>query len=547
MRCSSCASEVPEGALFCPQCGASLRTESVAVEPAPEASAELPPSPEATAERPPSSAAPVLPEESAVPRVRSPFFFLEEGTPHELEAQITKRRRRKFISLAASALFILIALLALWLWWTSPGQKIERSLNKSDLNQAISIYQEELTGKKAPREQAVLSAALDAKILDYLEKYNRNALSTAETRAALNDIAALDFYLNPGNVSDALAKIDQREISRKAYADGLAQIADENYAAAMKSLAAVEEADPNFEQAQIQLTGAKSSFVEQAIAKAEALRREKKFTAALAQIEHALTVLPLSRELKDEKGALLKAEEEHLLADLLQEANRRAADGAYLNAISFLREDEEMAKNPAVIAAIEIFGKQYVTRALRWADEEVGRGDYDAAIETLENAKWNWYDDALQLKLEQVIAAKPSRLIDFSGAPSALYSAGSFDIKSSNGETFTSGNMAKFSGTQSLTGQMLAFATYNLNDNYSSFAGKIVIPNGTSALLSMSVVISNQDGAILYSSPTLSSKTGALDFSVDVSGVESVTIKQNILDILPIEHTLYVYEGIFYK
>lgn len=542
MPCSNCANELPEGASFCPRCGASVEVKPKTTEAGQAIMAEQP-----LAETTSSAAAPELLEDSKAPRARSPFFFLQEGTPQELDAQISRKRRRKLVAAAAAVIVVLIAGLALWLWWTSPGQKITRSLNREDLNQAISIYQEELKDKKAPREQEALSAALDEKIFDYLEIYYRNAMSAEEARAVLNDIAALDFYLNPSKVTDALSKIDQREISRKAYADVLAQIADENYAAAMDSLAAVDEADPNYEQAQIQLAHAENSFVEQAIAKATALRLEKKITAALAQIDQALTVLPLSRELKDEKAALLKAEEEQILADLLQEANRKASEGAYLGAIDFLRADEKLAKNPAVIAAIEIFGKQYVTRALRWADEEVGRGDYDAAIETLENAKWHWYDESLQVKLQQVIAARPSRLIDFSGEPSALYSSGSFEVKSSNDEAFSSGNMAKFSATQSLTGQQLAFASFTLNGNYARFAGKIIIPNGTSALASMSVVISNQDGAIIYASPTLSSKTGALDFSVDVSGVETLTIKQNILDILPFEHSLFVYEGIFYK
>ena len=63
----------------------------------------------------------------------------------------------------------------------------------------------------------------------------------------------------------------------------------------------------------------------------------------------------------------------------------------------------------------------------------------------------------------------------------------------------------------------------------------------------MSLLFSDQDGRIFYTSPALNSTTGALQFSIDVSGVQSMTIRQNILDILPTEHTLYIYDGMFYK
>lgn len=493
--------------------------------------------------------APVLLEETKAEktRPRSPFLLHMEGTPEELDAQIVRNKRRKIIVIAVTVAVLCVAILTLWLWWTSAGQRIRRSLNENKLNQAISIYQEDLAGKNATKEKELLSNALDEKIEDSLEKYYRGAIKVEEMRAVLDEIAAFDFYLNPATIDTAQDKITQRELSRAAYAEGLAQIEAQDYVSALKSLAQVEEADPNYEQAKIQLEFATKSYVDGTIQAADELSRAKNFTAAVARIDQALKVLPLSRELKDKRAALKKAEEEEVLAKYLQDANKLAADGAYLDAIDLLRSDVELAKLPAVQSAIDIFSKQYVTRALRWAEEDLGRRDYDAAINTLENALWHWYDDSLQVKLNDVYARRPRNFVELSSGPNALYSTGEFDVISSKDEHFTSGNMAKFSGSQSLTTQNASFATYTLDQEFVRFDGTIVIPKEIPLLQSMSLVISDQDGAILYSSPTLNSGTGSLHFSLDVSGVSSLTIKQNMLDILPVEHVLYIYEGLFHK
>lgn len=592
MTCRNCTSELPEDALFCPRCGTPVSdAQSPAKEQAPHANtpnegqaahthsndlieesfaatqdqtavsawddessddyAETLAEPEELPKpRPPKiPPAPVLFDEArqSSPRPRLPFNFLSKDSPEELEEQIIRRKRRKILSISISIAVLLLLSLSLFFWWNSAGQRLRRNLNDNKLHEAILIYQTELQDKKAEQEQQLLSEALDKRIDDSMEKYLRGAITLDETEKLLADISAFDFYLNTGKITAAQAQISAREASRAAYSDGSAALEAENYVLAMEQLAAVSKDDPNYEQAQIKLSSATEAFVDKAITAADEFVRQKNFPSATAQIENALRVLPLNRELKDKLAGLKKAEEEEVLATLLREANQKASEGAYLEALSLLREDETKAEIPAVKSAIDIYTKQYVTRALRWAEEDLGRSDYDAAIQTLENALWNIYDDALQTKLDEVKAARPSRFIDLSVGPDALYSTGQFEVLAANEASFSSENMAKFSGTQSLIGQNLSFATYQLNGEFVRFTGSIVMPADTPALQSMSLLFSDQDGRIFYTSPALNSTTGALQFSIDVSGVQSMTIRQNILDILPTEHTLYIYDGMFYK
>lgn len=480
-------------------------------------------------------------------RFRSPFFSLGEGSPEEIGAQILERKRKRLWIFSAFILLTTLALSLFFFWWNAPLQAIRRHLSHQQLGKAIAVYEEKLSDKDAPEERQLITAAIDDEIDALFIKYNRAALSTEAFTKTISDYEKAAYYTNKEKAQTTLETVQEIETSRLAYQKGIALNKEEKYQEAMKALEKVIEIDANYEQAQIQLDLAKDSFTKDSLSKVDDLIRLKNFSAAEAQLAQAQKILPLSQSFKDKKYELYQAKEANALASYLKEASDLADVGSYLEAIEQLRSDQDMARKSEVRKAIEIYSNQYVTRAMRWADEAVNKDQYDEAIEILENAKWNVYDEALDSMLKEVNAIRPSVFTELTASSNTLYNTGAFTVKSSTGGNYSSEHMAKFSSTQGLGGQNLAYVSYRLNGNFKRFEGTLIVPKEFVSLASTNLVMMDENNKILYTSPPLSKATGSVSFTVDVEGVENLTLRQNITDILPIEHPIYLSDGIFYK
>lgn len=230
----------------------------------------------------------------------------------------------------------------------------------------------------------------------------------------------------------------------------------------------------------------------------------------------------------------------------LSEAAKLAMDGYYLDAIDLLRSDSERAKSDEVQKAVKIYGEQYVSQQLRRAENALEERDFETAIEILENAMYRWYDAALESRLGEVREMRPTGLSELSWGSDDSVSLDE-GLTDNQGNGWSGDNLFRFRAVSTLLDKKPAVARYYLEGQYVTLDAMLVLPASTPVLQKISVSITDENGRTLYTSPELSATTAPVPVTIDVSGVQSLYVNVTALDILPVEHVVYLANPLLYK
>ena len=379
----------------------------------------------------------------------------------------SNRSKRKSVLVAA----VLIALIGLGimtaLLLNNPSNRIAAAIQKGDYEEVGSIYRRNISNDKVRfTARSLLKQRLD----DLIQMFIAGEILYEDASRELRDIDNLDISHMEDAVEEADVRITAAYYEQKAYDAGNDYLQQGKYRQAAESFAqVVNQNAPYFQSAHEKYEQAIQAYRESVISQADKLAENEDYVSIMSLLNEALQFLQEDGTLQEAERFYSTRFEEAVLAD----AKAAFTTGGYENALDILRQ--RYAQMRFTSSAIEEAIAYYESYA------PVSLADIEPYYQT------TWF-------------------------PSV-----SREVKDNFGNVY---DWAFIVG-----GAFSDSATYSVKKNYTTLSATVAVPNGNySADMNGTVTISG-DGRILWQKTGIDALTKPESFTVDISGVEDLTIE----------------------
>lgn len=338
MFCTNCGKQLPDGAQFCTECGASLAVDQNA--------------------------------EKQKKRVRAAM------------------RRKNIIATlvtAAMLLAVIVGGVMYFMWYNSAEQKVIRALENGDFSGAVDIMDDNISLRTSEELATILSDRIDR----VKQNFADGTMDYAALQAELDTIERMKVEAVGQKLEQLRQDARALNESRTHFAAAEELFAAGSYLAAMEHYVQVIEADADYENAQRKLTEATDQYRQEILDSAKAYADRGDYTEALSVLEGALAILPQDSRISQQIIVYQNSHAEQQKADTLAAAAQCADAGDYAGAVALLQDYLDYVAEDADISRKLV---EYQSAAAEKARADVlaeaagyaAAGDYVKAMETLE-------------------------------------------------------------------------------------------------------------------------------------------------------------------
>ena len=442
--------------------------------------------------------------------------------------------------------------------------------NDAEITQQITLYQADIVTKikkdtlKSAEEKAQQKQFLEAmrELEQYLESnpsdadvkaarqqyydlYIADAISRAEEYAVAENYqgaisiinAALKDFPEDNQLNQKLVDYqnDQVEKNKRELLNSAEELAQkQQFIEAMSLLENYLTSNPSDIDVKTAWQSCYDRYVDDVIAKADALLGGGAYVDAISEVEKGLINLPDEQKFAVKKVELVEA---HVQSFLIESQNK-ANSGDFIGGVAILEEGlKQYANETRFTEGIASIQEQHINKILSDADNLLKSNDISGAIEVVRSGQTYYPDDArLSEKIKEINAKKPVSLIKMkafngwlpanNGTPTDPFG----NNYASDGDFVTFGDNISRSDfdyeTQTSSGRSAkgVYKEVYLNRKYGKLTGLLAPHYEITEKGFGWIEIQDQDGKILYTSPTIYRKTQPFEFSVDVSNVEYLKI-----------------------
>lgn len=290
MFCPNCGTQLPDDAVFCINCGASVANTNISLQNHP-----IPPEP----------------EESASVSIEEPTAF---SAPEAAVIASKPSRKKMWIILICIAVVLLLAGGGTGLYfWMSSSTPTAESINPNQYNpdnftllleagdyqKAADMYLQTANGNTErefelkDRMSDFLQEAVDGYWDGSMEYDAAETRFTTVEQVVENSLGMVSWAQFAGQRQE----FEDADASKVAYDSGCNLMDSGNYAAAITEFSKVAAEDCNYQDAQEQLNSARTQYQDQMVSTAQGYIDFGDYISACATIEEGLAVLPESSEL----------------------------------------------------------------------------------------------------------------------------------------------------------------------------------------------------------------------------------------------------------
>lgn len=449
---------------------------------------------------------------------------------------------------------------------TSTSSQFEGFIKKGDYTKAIDLYTSKIRG----------NSALEIDAEDFLESYLEerwNGYLSGELDSNELEIT-LDVYTNlydtlPVNaLEQIIQEFGTTEEARSSYEVGIEALENEDYAAAIESFEQVSETpDDTYQEAQVQLDHAKTSYSEEILAIANENLSEGDYEAAISVVEEAEKVIGETSELENFLDDAYTEKYETSIAEALASANYKelfrlydqATSNAHVSVSSTMtanystgtesyadkiideaaavKESEGLPAAMEVIqdglsiangqsrltAELDTLSAEFIQSVLTEAESAFQAEGYMAAINAVNNGLSILPDsDELTSALKEYESYTPidiTKLLCVSDGPYLFDIEGS--LKDNYNNEYSSGYYLYAGESGSIV------ARYRLDGKYTKLSGKVAYeyPQNTGRWGTIRFYDDNDN--LLFETNRMDIDSQPQEFSFSVEGVQNLTIRTN--------------------
>lgn len=447
----------------------------------------------------------------------------EDSVPKEQEQPKPPKKKGKKARSVVLGILIIGAGVGGYLGYrhiTDPVNKLQTAIIEKDFDSAAQLYEEEIKdgdeNKVAQAEDFIVNHAEEIQ-----NDYINNELEYEDALTQLQQMGKLGI-VSQENLDPMITNINGLRTSRVAYDTAQSSMASGDWEVAVKELRKVIQEDVNYTQAQTQLADSVKNYKDKLLATLPDYDQGEDYTGAIAALRAGLLVVP------DDADFLAKIEDyEKKISDaiglavvnIMQEANQLVTESSdYLSALTLLKDANQQYPNqPSLKDAISDMERQYQEFEFARADTLAGEKKYDEAVDLLNELQSHISQGKAVLdKIAEINDMRPDNLSDLVVIDSKNYDYKSDMYMDSFGNTYD--------GRHFFSAGYDAYAVYNLNEKYTTFAGSIVADKDTDSGAVMDIMI-YLDDKLVYSKTGYDKRTGEVPFSVDVRGATKLTIQ----------------------
>lgn len=459
-----------------------------------------------------------------------------------------KKRKGKKKWIAIVILVLLVVLLAggTAVYFTSPAQKVQGQLNREEYTDARDTYNESVA------DNILWRALTNPKVTDRIEQLQTDYEEGARTYEEVIEILGILEQFDSDEIEEAaeaaIEKIMSLQESADLFAEAEELYEEGEYVDAMELYAEISEDSADYEAAQSRIDECKDKYIEEVLELTASPSTQSDYETAITLIEVALGAFPddedlLARqtELTDGYYALVKSE-------AMSTANEAISSGDYETAIEAIDDALDILGSDADLSSLRSSTQSsYESEVQSQVAELVAANDYESALELLE--------EALEVIPESTVLSdlydtteenQPVKLSDLKLSESG----GAFELVTGQvvttdtlGNTYGSGNLYKF--TSSWLSYDDGYVKYYLGGEYTSLVFTLAVSDEEEDYKEERVLtIYGDDDALLYTSGDLSRTSVPVEVTVDVTGTDWIYIKA---DAVTYGVIILVYNPVLYK
>ncbi len=376
MKCNNCGQELPEGVLFCTECGAKI-----------EVAVENPYYEETVSE---DIAEEVKPKKEKIKKEKTKKEKPEKTKPkkekrQKQDEQVTFSKVKKILipALVAIIALVIAAAVVYFLWYSSAEQRLFRALDAKNYEKALEIYQDDYEGEDSDE----LINLVEQSIMDIKANYNSGATDVKTALEDLEYISKMGVYSTGKLCRETKEWIEKMSLSKENFDTAESLFESGEYINAIEMYSLVEQDDKNYETAQQKIDECKKEYCGEMTAKADKCAENEDFDGAIAIIEQALGYFPDDKDLELDKLSYMQEKASKQRSEILESAEEKADEGDYVEAYNMIKEalkgnpDDEVFKE-----ALETYKSSIIDEALETAKNQRKQNKTLEALKTINKA-----------------------------------------------------------------------------------------------------------------------------------------------------------------
>lgn len=500
----------------------------------------------------------------------------EEEAQIQLERNIRKHKNKNttIIGTVAAVIAVLVIFINVH---NSPANQVMRAYDSGDYEEAVELYQDLV--RSNTRQSNRLNKKIDQELSSITSKYENGKIDESELTVQMDGLYSIASSSQKAEINEYLELVELYTIGKSAFESG-------NYIGAISYLSQLEKGDPNYKAATSLISDAEELYrveILELTVVDEGSESLTDYIEAMNIVSIALDTLSGDKKLTERLEDLTEAYVELVLVS--SDVDDTEELTVYIEALTLLAQALKVVPdNTEILEQTEKLSTGYVQQVLYDIDISVDELDfYEDAISVLTelnsivpgsvtiqsqlNELTSAYVDFVTNEVNNLcvaynydeaadLAARGKATLPTNDELKAVYEStqpillwdiqvvesDNFinritdeDIEDTYGNVYEAGNCVETTVGWSLS----SYAIFYLNEKYACLTGTVACSTNLGSSNTASLIITDQDGNELYQISDIERTTQPINFSIDVSGVDSIRVYATYQIILD---SFYLYE-----